>query len=160
MDKVAMLEAILFVADSPVDYGDVAKMLGVRRGEVSALASELQKRSEGRAAPLEVLDSGETIYMVLKEEYSEFVYPLMRPEISRAVLRTLSVIAYRQPILQSDLVEVRGGGVYAHVEELVERGLVARQRNGRSYELQTTPEFSRYFKTAAFSGVQERLDLR
>ncbi|WP_220680992.1 SMC-Scp complex subunit ScpB [Methanofollis formosanus] len=160
MDRVAMLEAILFVADAPVEYGDVAKMLGVRREEVSALASELQKQCEGRAAPLEVLDSGETVYMVLKEEYSEFVYPLMRPEISRAVLRTLSVIAYRQPILQSDLVEVRGSGAYAHVEELLERGLVARQRSGRSYELQTTPEFSRYFKTAALSGVQEHLDLR
>ncbi|MDD3621002.1 MAG: SMC-Scp complex subunit ScpB [Methanofollis sp.] len=160
MDRVAMLEAILFVAGAPVDYGEIAKMLEVRDEEVPALASELKDRLDGRAAPLEVLDSGDDLYMVLKEEYSDFVYPLMRPEISRAVLRTLSVIAYRQPMLQSDLVEVRGSGAYAHVEELVKRGLVARQRSGRSYELQTTPEFSRYFKTAALSSVQERLDVR
>lgn len=160
MDRVAMLEAVLFVASAPVDYGDIAKMIEVRNGEVPALASELKNRLEGRASPLEMLDSGETLYMVLKQEYSEFVYPLMRPEISRAVLRTLSVIAYRQPMLQSDLVEARGGGAYAHVEELVERGLVARQRSGRSYELRTTPEFSRYFKTATLSSVQRHLDVR
>ena len=69
------------------------------------------------------------------------------------------MIAYRQPILQSDLIEIRGGGAYAHVEELVKRDLVARYRSGRSYLLQTTPEFSRYFKTSDLVGGQGRLDI-
>jgi segregation and condensation protein B len=158
MDKVAMLEAVLFVADAPIDYRDLERMLDVRRDEVCALVAELVGRLTARASPLEVLDSGESVFMVLKEEFSNLVYPLLRPEISRAVLRTLSVVAYRQPILQSDLVEVRGSGTYAHVDELVRRNLVARRREGRSYVLQTTPEFSRYFKTADLVGGQERLD--
>ncbi|WP_298667492.1 SMC-Scp complex subunit ScpB [uncultured Methanofollis sp.] len=158
MDRVTMLEAILFVADAPIDYRDLERMLGVRREEVSALVAELAGRLVARASPLEILDAGESVFMVLKEEFSDLVYPLLRPEISRAVLRTLSVIAYRQPILQSELVEIRGSGAYAHVDELIRRSLVARQREGRSYVLQTTPEFSRYFKTADLTGVQERLD--
>ncbi|WP_342679150.1 SMC-Scp complex subunit ScpB [Methanofollis sp. UBA420] len=158
MDRVAMLEAVLFVADAPVEYRDLERMLGVRHEDVPALAAELSGRLLERASPLEVLDSGEGVFMVLKEEFSDLVYPLVRPEISRAVLRTLSVVAYRQPILQSDLVEIRGSGAYAHVDELVGRNLVARQREGRSYVLQTTPEFSRYFKTADLAGGQERLD--
>ncbi|MDK2974061.1 MAG: segregation and condensation protein [Methanofollis sp.] len=148
MDRTAMLEAALFVADAPVGYGDLAKMFGIKSVEVPALAEDLAGRLSARSSPLEVIDSGESVFMVLKEEYAVLVYPVLRPEISRAVLRTLSVIAYRQPILQSDLIEVRGSGAYSHVEELVRRDLVARHRSGRSYLLQTTPEFSRYFKTS------------
>ncbi|MFA7153230.1 MAG: SMC-Scp complex subunit ScpB [Methanoregulaceae archaeon] len=159
VDRTAMLEAALFVADAPVSYGDLAKIFGIKPGEVPALAQELSGRLSARSSPLEVIDSGESVFMVLKEEYAVLVYPVMRPEISRAVLRTLSVIAYRQPILQSDLIEIRGGGAYAHVEELVKRDLVARYRSGRSYLLQTTPEFSRYFKTSDLVGGQGRLDL-
>jgi segregation and condensation protein B len=146
------------VADAPLDYRDLGRMLDVRREEVSALVEDLAGRLAARASPLEVLDSGENVLMVLKEEFSDLVYPLLRPEISRAVLRTLSVVAYRQPILLSEVVEIRGSGAYAHVDELVRRNLVARQREGRSYTLQTTPEFSRYFKTADLAGSQERLD--
>lgn len=159
VDRTAMLEAILFVADAPVTYAELAKMVGMKPGEVSALAHDLSERLSARSSPLEVIDSGESVFMVLKEEYAQLVYPVMRPEISRAVLRTLSVIAYRQPILQTDLIEIRGSGAYAHVEELVKRDLVARYRSGRSYLLQTTPEFSRYFKTSDLVGGQGRLDL-
>lgn len=158
MDRVAMLEAVLFVADAPVDYRELERMLDARREEVPALAKDLAGRLLARMSPLEVLDSGESLFMVLREEFSDLVYPLVRPEISRAVLRTLSVIAYRQPILQSELVEIRGSGAYAHVDELTRRHLVARQREGRSYTLQTTPEFSRYFKTADLADSQEHLD--
>lgn len=158
MDRVSMLEAVLFVADAPVDYRELERMLDVRREEVPALAKDLAGRLLARMSPLEVLDSGESLFMVLREEFSDLVYPLVRPEISRAVLRTLSVIAYRQPILQSELVEIRGSGAYAHVDELTRRHLVARRREGRSYILQTTPEFSRYFKTADQDGGQEHLD--
>ncbi|WP_165394877.1 SMC-Scp complex subunit ScpB [Methanofollis fontis] len=158
MDRTTMLEAVLFVADAPVSYEVLAKMLGAGRDEISSIASDLAERLALRSSPLEVIDSGEGVFLVLKEEYADLVYPVMRPEISRAVLRTLSVIAYRQPILQSDLVEVRGSGAYAHVEELVKRDLVARHRSGRSYVLQTTPEFSRYFKTADLVGGQGRLE--
>lgn len=159
MDRTAMLEAALFVADAPIGYKELTKVFGFDAGEIPALAEDLSGRLSARSSPLEVIDSGESVFMVLKEDFAAMVYPVMRPEISRAVLRTLSVIAYRQPILQSDLIEIRGSGAYSHVDELVKRDLVARSRSGRSYLLQTTPEFSRYFKTSDLVDTPEHPDL-
>lgn len=63
-------------------------------------------------------------------------------------LRTLSVIALKEPIRQTDLKELRGSTAYEHVQELVEKGLISktRDKNGRSFNLKTTPKFKEYFK--------------
>jgi segregation and condensation protein B len=61
------------------------------------------------------------------------------------VLRTLSIIAYYQPIMQNELVRVRGDSAYDHVAILLDRGLIEKAREGRSYLLTTTPAFCDYF---------------
>jgi segregation and condensation protein B len=60
-------------------------------------------------------------------------------------LKTLSYIAYRQPISQKRVVEVRGHHVYIHIKLLKEMGLVAAERSGRSSVLRTTEYFADYF---------------
>ena len=64
------------------------------------------------------------------------------------VLRTLSVIALKEPLRQTELIELRGSNAYEHVQELVEKGLISktRDKNGRSFNLKTTPKFAEYFK--------------
>ena len=58
------------------------------------------------------------------------------------------MIALKEPIRQTDLKELRGSNAYEHVQELLEKGLISRTRdkNGRSYNLKTTPKFAEYFK--------------
>ena len=69
-------------------------------------------------------------------------------ELGTGALRTLAAIALNNPILQSDLIELRGSGVYQHVPELVELGFVRKRRDNdsRSYLLQVTPRFHQYFQ--------------
>ena len=61
------------------------------------------------------------------------------------ILRTLSIIAYYQPIQQTDLVDIRGQAAYEHVAMLLEKGLIEKKRVGRSYEITTTDAFCDYF---------------
>jgi segregation and condensation protein B len=60
-------------------------------------------------------------------------------------MKTLSFIAYRQPVTQSYLAKVRGNLTYSHVKQLREMGLVAEERLGRTKVLRTTPNFADYF---------------
>jgi segregation and condensation protein B len=76
------------------------------------------------------------------------VQTIIPVELGLGALRTLAAIALHNPILQSDLINLRGSGVYQHVPELVELGFVRKRRDSdsRSYSLQVTPKFHQYFQ--------------
>ena len=66
-------------------------------------------------------------------------------EIEAPLIRTLAIIAYKQPIKQSVLVEIRGNKSYDHVKELEERGLINSEKFSRTKLLTTTRGFADYF---------------
>ncbi len=68
-----------------------------------------------------------------------------RPLLSSGPLKTLSYIAYRQPVSQKRVIDVRGQHAYGHVKLLKEMGLIAAERSGRSMALRTTDYFADYF---------------
>ena len=68
-----------------------------------------------------------------------------RPLLSSGPLKTLCYIAYRQPISQKRVIEVRGQHAYGHVKLLKDMGLIAAERSGRSMALRTTDYFADYF---------------
>ncbi|MGH2416330.1 MAG: SMC-Scp complex subunit ScpB, partial [Microcystaceae cyanobacterium] len=86
-------------------------------------------------------------------------------ELGVGALRTLAAIALNSPILQSDLINLRGSGAYQHVQELVELGFVRKRRDSdsRSYSLQMTSKFHQYFQIEQlpqlFSNGQEQKQL-
>ncbi|MBQ7405078.1 MAG: SMC-Scp complex subunit ScpB, partial [Candidatus Methanomethylophilaceae archaeon] len=61
------------------------------------------------------------------------------------VMRTLSTIAYNQPVLQSELFKTRGPRTYDDVHKLIELGFVSGRKVGQTLELTTTKRFSEYF---------------
>ena len=73
----------------------------------------------------------------------------MPAELGVGTLRTLAVIALKHPLVQTDLIELRGSSAYQHVQELVELGLVRKrkQTEGRSFWLEITDKFHQYFET-------------
>jgi segregation and condensation protein B len=84
--------------------------------------------------------------MQVKADFTPLVKRLVnRPLLSSGPLKTLSYIAYRQPITSKRVIEVRGQHAYGHVKVLKEMGLVATERNGRSIVLKTTDYFADYF---------------
>ncbi len=83
----------------------------------------------------------------VKEDYSDIVEKICPIDLSPAVLRTLLVIALKEPIRQTELVKLRSAA-YEHVADLVEKGLVSKHKdkNGRSINIKTTAKFAEYFK--------------
>ena len=103
---------------------------------------ELYKNREGA---LEIVKLGHKYALQLKTEAVEYGRRLAPQEIPSYLLRTLALIAHEQPMLQKELKRKLGDKVYEHVGELVELGMVRRDRKGRSVELSVTEAFMEYF---------------
>jgi segregation and condensation protein B len=100
-----------------------------------------------RNTALEILALKDERYVLqVKAEFTPLIKKLVnRPLLSSGPLKTLSYIAYRQPVMQKRVIDVRGQHAYGHVKMLREMGLVAAERSGRSMTLRTTDYFADYF---------------
>jgi segregation and condensation protein B len=146
--ELALLEAALYVAGRPLDLNELCSVLKTRsKNKVRKLAKELMKAYASRNTALEILELKDERYVLqLKADFTPYVRKFVtRPLLSTGPLKTLSYIAYRQPVSQKRVVEVRGHHVYSHIRMLREMGLVAAERSGRSTVLRTTEYFADYF---------------
>lgn len=145
MDEKSLLEAALFSAGKPVSEQQLKGLMNRSSTYINSLAEKLIEEYRERNSPLEVVRLEGKYALQLKPEYAERVVGFSPGELRQPALRTLSIIAYYQPLQQSELVEIRGQAAYEHVAMLMEKGLIEKKRVGRSYELTTTDAFCDYF---------------
>lgn len=159
MDLKARIEAVLFVTGKAVQLSDIAKILEVEEQDVEDAMLSLIVDYSSRDGALEIDDENGYIIQV-KDEYMDIVEKLCPVDISNAVLKTLTVIALKEPIRQAELKDLRGSTAYDHVAELVEKGLISRKKdkNGRSFNLKTTPKFAEYFKIKGNSEILSKME--
>ena len=125
----ARIEAILFLTDKPLGATAVAKIINCDVQVVRQALIDLISEYESRDGGLEIVhDNGYAIQV--KDEYASIIEEFSPNELSHALLRTLSAIAIKQPVMQSEIIRIRGAGAYEHVRELMERQLSTRKKRG------------------------------
>jgi segregation and condensation protein B len=146
-DLKAKVEAVLFMTAKPVKAAAVARIVNADVQAVRQMILELIRDYEERKGGLEITDDNGYSIQV-RDEYSRLVEEFAPVEMSQALLRTLSAIAIKQPVQQSDVIKIRGQGAYDHIRDLMERQLVSREKDpqGRSPMLTTTKRFQEYFR--------------
>jgi segregation and condensation protein B len=143
-----LLEAALYVAGRPLDINEMCQAVGSRsKKRVIGYTEALIEQYKARNSPMEILALKDERYVLqVKAEYTPLIKRLVnRPLLSSGPLKTLSYIAYRQPITQKRVIEVRGQHAYGHVKMLKDMGLIMTERSGRSLALKTTDYFADYF---------------
>jgi len=145
LNEKTLIEAALFAAGAPVSDAQLKGLVNRSATFVSGLVDQLTDEYRARGSPLEIVRLEGKYVMQLKPEYAGKVMSVSPKELTAPVLRTLSVIAYYQPIFQNELVNVRGDRAYDHVAALLDRGLIEKVKEGRSFKLTTTPAFCDYF---------------
>ncbi len=146
--KLALIEAALYVAGRPLDLKTLGSVIKTRsKTKIKMLTSELKKKYENRDTALQIIElEDERFVMQLKAEYTPRVRRLtIRPLLSVGPLKTLSYIAYRQPVTQTQVIDVRGHHAYNHLKKLEELGLIHREKTGRTKVIETTEFFVDYF---------------
>ena len=99
-----------------------------------------------KAIEVVILPDGNYVFQ-LKPEYSSSIGRryASKPILARATQKTLSYIAYEQPISSKQLVDVRCTGVYSHLKELAQLDFIEHQNVGRLRVYNTTEKFKKYF---------------
>jgi len=144
----ARIEAALYSSGRALDAEQLAKAAGISsKKRAMDEAKAIQSRMKSMLSAIEVVEyPGQRYAMQLKAEYTNVARKFAtKPLLSKAALRTLSFIAYFQPISSADLALRRGSQAYDHLKDLEEVGFLAWERKGRSKLYRTTTEFSEYF---------------
>lgn len=139
-----LIEAALFVAGGTISEKKLKKIIGSLVKTQHAIEHLIYEYRE-RDTALEIIELDKKYVMQLKPEYSKHVERIAPREISAPTLRTLAIIAYHQPITQSELVNIRGNTIYDHVPELKEKKLITTKPHGRTQILTTGANFPQYF---------------
>jgi segregation and condensation protein B len=146
--QLALLEAGLYVAGRPLDLKTLGSVTRTRsKRKVRKIAKALVENYRNRDSALEVLElEGERFVMQLKVEYTDKVRRLAtRPLLSAGPLKTLSYIAFSQPIPQTRVIDVRGHHAYGHLKQLEDMELIGREGAGRKKIIKTTEFFADFF---------------
>ena len=155
-DAMARLEAALYSAGRPLTIEELIKASGTEsRTKTLALMTNLVKKTKTVFKAIEVasLPDGSYVFQ-LKPEFNTVIRKYAsKPLLPTATLKTLSYIAYMQPVSSKRLVEVRGSGVYMHLKLLQQLDYIEHQNVGRLKIYNTTEKFQKYF------GIQGDKDL-
>ncbi len=146
--RLRLLEAALYVSGRPLTLNELCSVLSTRsKNKTAKYLKMLMKEYSARNTALEILELKDERYVLqLKADFTPLVKKLVnRPLLSSGPLKTLSYIAYRQPVPQKRVIQARGQHAYGHVKLLRDMGLVAAERAGRSMNLRTTDHFADYF---------------
>lgn len=146
-----ILEALLLASELPLPVEQLHRLLaadlGVNKADIREALAHLAVSLEGSATELQEVASGYRIQV--RREYSEWVSRLWQekpPKLSRALLETLALICYRQPVTRGEIEEVRGVALSPNIiRTLLERGWVRevgqKEVPGRPSLFGTTPQF-------------------
>jgi segregation and condensation protein B len=149
-DLLAILEAVLFVADAPIEVAALARTVNAPRAEVERKLDELTEQCRDRGVRMQ--RTGELVQLASAPHAAPWVerfLGLEHPPLTNASLETLAIIAYRQPMTRAGIESVRGVDCDGPIRTLVARGLVEEIGRapvvGRPTLFGTTVKFLEYF---------------
>ncbi|RME54133.1 SMC-Scp complex subunit ScpB [Candidatus Woesearchaeota archaeon] len=160
------IEAVLYTTGRFMEVDEIARLcgigsLGLVRDALKMLLEEYNKRSSA----LEVVEEKGKYKLNIKKKYVYLTTNLLNDcELDKATQETLAIIAYKQPILQSDIIKARGNGAYDHIKVLREENFITAERYGRTRLLKLAPKFYDYFDVveenmqSKFKDVEDKVE--
>ena len=157
-DKKALLEAALFMSPDPVTLNTLSKISGITsKKELRELLEQIQKEHQVDTKGIELAITPEGYKLKVKDNFMDQVSSLTpHSDLTSGMLRTLGLVALRQPMAQSQIVKIQGNKVYNYIQKLEKKGLITTEKAGRTKILRTTKEFERYFDKS-LKDIQENL---
>lgn len=148
------IEAILFASGDYVSLEKLITLTGESKTNIlSALKSIQSKYTE---SAIQLQEQANTWKFGIKNPYMPVVQNLIQnTELTKSVMETLAVIAWKSPIVQAEVIKIRTNKAYDHIAELIEKGFVTKEKSGRTYALKLTQKFFDYFDVSSREQIQE-----
>ena len=162
-ERVGIVEAILFVTGNAVEKKEICRAMDVSEGELEETLDALESGYDFDRRGLRLLRFGAHVQLATRPDYAPYVEKLLQPvqkqSLSQAVMETLAVIAYRQPVTKAEIELVRGVKCDYSVQSLVAKGLIEevgrKEALGRPILYGTTDAFLRHFCISSLAELPE-----
>lgn len=147
MDLRNKLEALLFASGHKLELKEIAKLCSIRDiAKVKEALMSLQQDYTAKDGALKIIDEGDSWKLSVKDSHVPLIRQIVtETELSKSVMETLAVIAWKNPVLQSDVIRIRTNKAYDHLDQLEESGYIARAKHGRTKKVALTEKFFSYF---------------
>jgi len=162
-ERVGIVEAILFVTGNAVEKKEICRAMELTEGELEETLDALESGYDFDRRGLRLLRFGAHVQLATRPDYAPYVEKLLQPvqkqSLSQAVMETLAVIAYRQPVTKAEIEQVRGVKCDYSVQSLMTKGLIEevgrKEALGRPILYGTTDAFLRHFCISSLSDLPE-----
>ena len=147
------IEAILYVAGEAVERSELARALSVSGQELDSVLREMRDEYDFAQRGFLLRLFGTHVQLATRPLYAPDVVRMLQPEqkqsLSNAIMETLAVVAYRQPVTKAEVEQVRGVKCDYSMQSLINKGLVRelgrRETLGRPILYGTTDAFLDHF---------------
>jgi len=166
-DKLGLVQALIFAHGEPLGLDTIQSITGIDLDELKALVAEIQLKIREEFSGLELVEIGSKFQYRTRKEFSFFLRQLKaaRPrKLSPQSLEALAIVAYRQPIVKSDIETLRGVDCTPVLATLLDRNLikiVGHQASvGNPALYGTTDDFLKLFGLKSLSELPTLRDLK
>ena len=145
IENLNKVEAALFISGRFLSMQELVSLTDLNPILLNRALSQISDKYNSSA--IEIVNKGDLWKMDVKPDYRDIVNKLAtgNNEFTRAEQETLAIIAYKQPITQSKIVNVRGNKSYDHIKKFSDLGLITSKKKGRTKELSLSDDFYDYF---------------
>ena len=162
-ERVGIVEAILFVTGNAVEKKDICRAMEISEPELDETLDALESGYDFERRGLRLLRFGAHVQLATRPDDAPYVEKLLQPvqkqSLSQAVMETLAVIAYKQPVTKAEIEQIRGVKCDYSVQSLVSKGLIEevgrKETLGRPILYGTTDAFLRHFCLSSLSELPE-----
>jgi segregation and condensation protein B len=156
----AVVESLLFISGEAVPLSAIAQTIEMDKATAKAIIHTLADKYENEKRGIRIIEINGAYQMCTAAECFEYIRNMYkspnRQGLTQALLETLAIIAYKQPLTRAQIEEIRGVSAEHAVSKLVEKNLVCEvgrmDSPGKPIMFGTTNEFLRYF---GFKNVSE-----
>ena len=147
------IEAILYVTGEPIELSELGRALEIDDEQLACALDELEHTYDKEARGFRLLRFGEHVQLGTRSDYALYIEKLLQPvqkqSLSQAVMETLALIAYKQPVTRAEIEAIRGVKCDYSLQSLLNKHLVCevgrKETLGRPILYGTTDEFLRHF---------------
>ncbi|MGM5484543.1 MAG: SMC-Scp complex subunit ScpB [Nanobdellota archaeon] len=154
-DKINRVESVLFSSGRKLSLSELRRLAKVRKEEDIKQAIESLKERY-KETSIAILDEDDGWKMTVKQDFIPYIRKLVTDtEISKTLMETLAVVAWKNPAMQSDIIKIRTNKAYDHLRQLEDAGFIKSEKQGRTRVLRLTTKFYEYFDVESDKEVKE-----
>ena len=162
-ERMGIVEAVLFVAGDAVEVNALREAIGLSEDELDETLDALDSEYEFDRRGMKLLRFGSHVQLATRQDYAKYVERLLQPvqkqSLSMAVMETLAVVAYKQPVTKTEIEQVRGVKCDYSIQSLINKGLIEekgrKETVGRPILFGTTDAFLRHFAIRSLDDLPE-----